>query len=227
MTRLLAIPLLAAILTLSACVLSGNNTAKTPPAPAPPAATAAAKPAAPPPPLSTPQTQVQLPPAQSLSAAALATIPTLREELPAPEEPAAPAKPPVNRKPPAAANSTPTTTPKPEQPGPAAETPSPVQGPTPPAVTTPAEEQPRLTPVYTEEERRRIWGELEKRKTDIEAVLRVLSQRRISPDQKNLVERIRSFMTAADESARRGDFRSAEALADKAMILLRELTSGR
>jgi hypothetical protein len=222
MTRLLTVPLLAAILALSSCVLSGKNAAsKTPATPAPPPATAAAKPPSPPPPLSTPQTEIQLPPPQPVTAAALATIPAVLEELPAPE-PEPPAKPSAKSKPPAAAS-----VPKPETPAPVAETPSAVQGPAAPATTPPAEEQPLLQPVYTEEERRRIWGELEKRKADIEAQLHGMNQNRMSADQKSEVERIRSFINVAEDFARRGDFRSAEALSGRAVILTKELASGR
>jgi hypothetical protein len=49
----------------------------------------------------------------------------------------------------------------------------------------------------------------------------------MSPDQKNLAERIESFIKLADDTARRGDFRSAEALSERAEILARELASGR
>ena len=223
--RLLAIPLLAAILSLSSCVVSGKNSAgKTPATPAPPPATAAAKPPTPPPPISTPQTEIQLPPPQAVSEAALATIPSIREQLPAAEEPENPAKPPGNRKPPVNA-----TAPKPEQPPatPAGETPAPVQGPPTPPTTLPPEDQPLLQPVYTEEQRRRLWGELEKRKANIEATLRSMNQARMPADQKSMVDRIKSFINQAEDMARRGDFTSAEALLVRAEILAKELSGGR
>ena len=213
MTRLLAIPLLA-IVAMSSCALSGKNAAGKAPTPPPPPATAAAKPPAPPPPISTPQTEVQLPPPQPISEAALATIPAVAKE-PETEE-----KPPANRKPPAVA-----TTPKSETP--AAETPSAIQGPPAPPPTTPAEEQPRLQPVYTEEERRRKLAEVERRKGEIEITLRNMNQVRMPPDQKSVVDRILSFIGQAEDMAKRGDFRSAEALMVRAEILIKELSSGR
>src|SRR5207244_11138117 len=96
----------------------------------------------------------------------------------------------------------------------------------PPVTPQPTEEQIRLQPVYSEEERRRVLAELEKRKSDIEALLHGIN-RRMSQDQKSVVERIRSFITVAEESAKRGDFRSAEALSERALIFARELASGR
>jgi hypothetical protein len=220
MTLLLFIPLFAAILVLSSCVMSGSKAAKTPP-PTPATPTAAAKPATPPPPVSTPQTQVELPPPQPVSPAALATIPPAREDLPT-QETEPPAKPPT-RKPAGPQQVTNAT--KPETPPAAAETPPPVQGP-PTAPVTPVESQ-RLKPVYSEEERRRNMAELEKRKSDIESILSRLNQNRMSAEQKSVVERIRSFINIADESAKGGDFRAAEAFAERALIFARELASGR
>src|SRR5690348_15364323 len=71
---LAAIPILTALLALSSCILGGAKTPKTPVVPAALDPNAAAKPAAPAPPLSSPQTEIQLPPAQTVSAEALATI---------------------------------------------------------------------------------------------------------------------------------------------------------
>ena len=222
MTRLLTILLIAAILALSSCVMSGKNAAsKTPATPAPPVATAAAKPPAPPPPLSTPQTDIHLPPPQSVSDAALATIPLARVELPAPEPDEPTAKPPAKSKQPAAVTAT-----KPESPAPPAETPSPVQGPTAPTTTPAEQQQPLLQPVFPEEERRRIWGTLEKRKADIEAQLGK-NENRMSPEQKSVAARIHSFLDQAEDMAKRGDFRSAEGLSDRAAILAKELAGAR
>ena len=213
----LLIPLLAGILTLSSCVSRGNKAAKTAPAPVTPTP-AAAKPSAPPPPVSTPQTQVQLPPPQAVSPAALATIPPAREEQPAPE-PSQGSKPAVMRKQGSGNVATITST---------AETPAPAppQGPAAP-LTPPAEEQPRLQPVYTEEERRRVSAELERRKGEIEGLLRGVNQNNMSADRKSVVQRINSFMSQAEDHARRGDLRSAEALSERAVIFARELASGR
>jgi hypothetical protein len=220
MKFLLAIPLITAILVLASCQMHAKTAAKTPPAPAPPPQTAMAKPPGPPPPLSSPQTDVQLPPAQSISAEALASIETVHEDLPAPE-PAPTTKPPVQaRRPAPAPTPPPSNPPKPEQ---STEAPAPQ----PPPATAPPEEAPRLQPVYPEEERRRVLGELERRKTEIDNLLRGLNPNRMSADQKAVVERIRSFQAVAEEAAKRGDFRSADAISERALILAKELASGR
>jgi hypothetical protein len=156
-----------------------------------------------------------------VSDAALSTIPTAREELPAPEpEPTAK---PATRKPAGpqqVSNAT-----KPETPPPAAETPATVQGP-PIAPVAPVEGQ-RLQPVYSDEDRRRNLAELEKRKSEIEGILRGLKQNRMSADQKSVVSRIRSFINLAEESAKGGDLRGADAFSERALIFARELASGR
>ena len=219
MKLLLAIPLITAILALASCEMHAKTAAKTPPAPAPPVQSAVAKPATPPPQLSSPQTEVQLPPAQSISAEALASIEAVHEDLPAPE-PVPMTKPPVQARRPAPAPAPPSNPPKPEQ---STEIPAPQ----PPPATAPAEEAPRLQPVYSEEERRRVLGELERRKNDIENLLRGVNPNRMSADQKAVVERIRSFQAVAEEAAKRGDLRSADAISERALILAKELAGGR
>src|SRR5581483_5409448 len=228
MTRLLVvIPLFTVMLALSSCVTATKKSAaKTPAAPAAPPPVATAKPPAPPAPVSTPQTQVQLPPPQGLSPEALATIPPAPEGLPSPKSSTA-TKNGGQSKPPAASVQTPPAA-KTEQPAQTAETPAPVQGPPTPPVIPPAEEQPtHLQPVYSEEERRRIAGDLERRKTEIEGILRNISQNRMSADQTGMVQRIRSFVTTAEDQVKRGDYRSAEALSERALILAKEMASGR
>jgi hypothetical protein len=219
MRFLAALPIFAATLSLSSCILGGGTkTPKTPVVPATLDPNAAAKPVAPPPPLSSPQTDIQLPPEQTISAEALATIQVAPE--PAAPEPAPPAKPPQSKKPaPVAA------APKPETLAPpTAETPPPVPaGPATPSVTP--EEQPRLQPVYSEEEKRRILAELEKRRNETENLLRGFS--RASGDQKIAVDRVRSFMSVAEDAAKRGDLHSADAFSMRALVLARELVSGR
>ena len=49
----------------------------------------------------------------------------------------------------------------------------------------------------------------------------------MSPEQKSVVARIHSFLDQAEDMAKRGDFRSAEALSDRAAILAKELAGGR
>lgn len=193
---------------LTSCVLGGKaNTVKTPPTPAP--AVTAAKPAPPPGPISSPQTDVQLPPAQAVTPEALATIQNAPEVVVL--EPAPPP-------------------PKPERKR-AASPPPKVEPAAPPVVETPAppppEPQVQLQPVYSEEERRRILTEVERRKGEIAALLRGIARRRLSADERSRQDRIHSFVAVVDDAVKRGDLSSADSLSQRALILARELGSGR
>jgi hypothetical protein len=199
--------LVAAVLFLAGCLLRGSNkTAKMQAPPAPPPPGRASAPAEP---LSVPQTQVHLPPAQPLNQEALATEPEHAVvELPEP-----PTQPPPRRVP---VTSTPAL-PRPESPAPAQ-----VQGP-PPAEP----ERPIVQEKITPEEQKRLTDQLAARKREIAANLEQAAARNPGNSEKELAVRIRSFVQLADEAASRGDLRQADALAERAQILSRELVSAR
>jgi hypothetical protein len=212
MKLFLGISLLAAVMVLSSCdTLAKSSASKTPATPKPAAAVAQTQPPAPAPPISTPQTEIQLPPAQPVSNEALATIqPPPEPKAPEPAEPEPTTKPPTRR---------------PPAPRPAEATAPAATAETQP--TPPAEERPRLQPVYTEEERRRILGEIERRRGEIDGILRGINQSRVPSNQRGVIDSIHSFLSSCDDSAKRGDLRSAEALSERALLLARELASGR
>jgi hypothetical protein len=219
MRLLFLIPVFSAVLFLSSCILGGGTkTPRTPVAPAALDPAAAAKPPAPPAPLSSPQTDIHLPPEQVITPEALASIQV--PEPPVPEPAPAPKTPPSKKQAPVAS------APKPETPaGP--ETPAPVNvGPVTPPLPV-AEEPPKLQPVYGEEERRRILAELDRRRNETEGLLRGLNQNRLSSEQRASVERVRSFINVADDMVKRGDLHSADGFSTRALILARELASGR
>jgi hypothetical protein len=218
MKFLLVIPLAASLLLVVSCETGGKAaTAKLPATPPVPSATAA-KPPTPPPPLSTPQTDVQLPPAQAPTPEALATIQVV-EELPSPAQP--PAAKPAARRPPAT-NAPP---PKPETP---ASTPAPAETPPAPPPNPPAaEEPPRLQRLYTEDEKRRVMADLERRKAEIDVLLKGISPGRLSADQKSVLDGIHSLLNSAESTAQHGDYSSADKLSARALFLAKELASGR
>jgi hypothetical protein len=198
----------AILLAATACRFPGKSQAvKTPPAPvAVPAASAKPAPASPEP-LSTPQTDVQLPPPQPVSPEALATIQPPPE--PAPEPPVPPPAKPVRKQ----------TAAKPEPVAPAQEPPA--------AAAPPAEEPIRLGTVLTDEQRRRIAADLDRRKAEITTFLRQVNPRRSSAHQKNMMENVRSLLKVAEDAAKRGDMTSADSLSERALILARELANER
>ncbi len=186
------------------CVLSGKPkttpAAAVPPAPKP---EAAPKPAPPPEPLSVPQTQVQLPPDQPINPDALAA-PKTEEPAPTPTAPRA-----VRRAP---------ATPKPETAAPTAT--APVASPKP-------EEAAPVQEVLTPEDRTRLEQSAHNKKAEVRQILAQMRGHRATPNEKNELKRIQSLVSQSDQVEKRGDMRQADALAERALILAREITSGK
>jgi hypothetical protein len=196
MGRVDGILAVALALSMAGCALRGTpKTAAVPPQPQP---AAQPKPAPPPEPLSVPQTQVSLPPPQLLNMEALSTPP------PAPpvEQPAAPK--PVRR------TTTVTPPPKPEVVGPAAQ----------PAAEP---ERPPIQEIVPEDERRRFQESADARKRETRQLVEQARAHRLNTDQKKMVTRIQSFVTQSDDAEKHGDMRQADALAERALVLAKEL----
>jgi len=68
---------------------------------------------------------------------------------------------------------------------------------------------------------------VERRRGEIEGMLRGMNQGRVTAAQKSVIDRIYSFLDVAEGAAKRGDLRSADSLSERALILTRELASGR
>ncbi len=190
----------------SGCVLTGKSkTASAPPAPQLPVAQA--KPAPPPEPLSVPQTQVQLPQPQPFNADAAALPPK-------PEEPAAPPAASRSRKP--AGNAT--AQPKPETAAP----------PVAPPATAPTEpERPLVQDILPAEEQKRYQDSAFSRKTEIRQLLTQVQAHRLSAEQNRTVKRIQTFVAQSDDAEKRGDMRQADALAERGLVLAREMTGAK
>jgi len=164
----------------------------------PPPKPEAAPPPAPPQPLSIPQTNVELPAPQPIDPDALTLVP-LPEPLP---EPPAPRSTRRTRAAPAL--------PKPE-------------------VTPPAEpeQRPAIQEIIPAAEQRRLHDSVERRRAEINQILRETSGRRQTSLQKGVVRTIGSFMELCAEAEKRGDWKQADGLAERAQVLARELQSGK
>src|SRR5579859_1100155 len=197
------------VLALSACDMKLTRT-KTPSPPQPTEAKAE-----PPPsdqaanePLSIPQTQVRLPRPQPIDPEALAMPP-----VSAPSEASAPRQSHRAKKGPAP--SPPATVPaKPEQP--AVETAE-----APPPATEPA--RPRIEPVLPAEQRRQLTEDIASRLHEVDQILSRVSARKLTDGQKDSIDRIRNFENLSHQALDRGDTQQASALADRALLLAREL----
>ena len=202
--RHLALPIETALITalvlsLSSCLTHKPQTVKAAPPPPAPAAVPAAAP--PPQPLSIPQTEVHLPPPQPVSpeAAASAQPP---EEVP---HAAPPAPRPVSR--PRAPAAT-----RPETPVP-----------TPAAPPAAEPERPPLQEVLPAAEQKRFQEEAAGRRREVRQLVDPLDRRRLSRQQRALLDRIQSFLKQSDDAERQGEMRQASELAQRALVLAREL----
>jgi hypothetical protein len=204
-----AILILVAAVTLAGCSLK----AKKPALAATPAPPRPAVGSPPPPviePLSIPQTQVRLPPPQPVSEEALASI----QEPGVVELPEPPSPKPVRR-----VGSPP--------PGPKPESPPVAQGPAAPATPAAEPERPRIQELVAPAEQKQLSDSLEARRREIRYALDQAAARGPSAHEKNLINRINSFLRLSDEALARGDARQADAQAERAQILCRELHGAR
>jgi len=190
-------------IVLAGCELRGKPKVATPVAPKPVAAPASAPPP-PPAPLSMPQTNVVLPREQPLDEAALVTQPA-----------------------------------PPPEPTPAAAGPPQRQRNRPPVVSTPAVAAPPAAPPATAEPReavqeivsaadiKRLQDRAQARRGEAVQILDRVGRRRLTPTQQSVAASIRSFLALSEQAEKYNDMRQADALAERAQILAKELQSGK
>jgi len=193
--------LIVLIVPLVGCTLHAGKQAAVPPPPSP----AAAQPAPPEAPLSIPQTAVTLPSYQEVNPDAIP--PETALPVPPPEKPEAPppAPRPVHR---ALVKHGEEDVSEPETPSA-------------PAV----QEQAPIQPILTGDEQKKIQGDIDARKREIEDRLN-RAKGRVSSHDQPLVDRIKSFLTQCAEAEKSGDYAQADALSERALILARELPGG-
>lgn len=206
---------------LAGCVVRSKQQAKvtTPAAPQP-----AVAPPSPqlPQPLSLPQTQVQLPPKQDITPEALATT-----QLPPSSPETQPSDTVQSRTPRRPAG--PVAGPKPEAASPAGSSAQQSAGVTAPAPAgAPAESETRgpVQEIVPAPEVKRLQDSVAARKQEIRKVLEAAEKRRLNREQRSVVTRIQSFLQQSDEAEKRSDWRQADALAERAQVLAKELSSG-
>jgi hypothetical protein len=159
-------------------------------------------PAPPPPALSIPQTRVELPKPQPVDPAALATEPTPPEP---PEPPPAPAPARPRRASPAAS--------QPASPAPAA--------------TPPPEPRETFQEIVSPAELKRLQDRAAANRREANQILDQLGRRQLTGAQQHAAATIRSFLGLSEEAEKHNDPRQADALAERAQILAKELQSGK
>ena len=195
----------AAGIVLAGCSLRGKP-AKTAIVPAAPKPVVAPAPAAPPPALSIPQTRVELPKPQPVDPAALATEPK-PPELPEPPPAVVPARP--KRTSPAAS--------QPASPAAAA-----------PAAATPAPEtRETFQEIVSPAELKHLQDQALARRREANQILDQMSRRQLTAAEQGVAATIRNFVALSEEAGKHNDPRQANALAERAQILAKELQSGK
>lgn len=193
--------IIVSLLALVSCAKHATKAAApvTPAAPKP----VAAAPPPPPPPLSTPQTRVDLPEPQPVDPAAWEKATSAQDAPPVIKPPASTRK---------------------QQPAPAAAPPA-----TPPPATAPPAEAPRVAiqEVISPTEFKRLQDQVQGRRREVNQILEQLSKRRPVRGQQTIVNDIRNFMALSDEAEKRNDIRQADAFAERAQILARDLQNGK
>jgi hypothetical protein len=191
---------------LAGCSLRGKP-AKTAIVPAAPKPVVAPAPAVPPPALSIPQTRVELPKPQPVDPAALALEPK-PPEMPEPPPAVAPARP---RR----------TNPAVSQPAsPAAATPA-------AAATPPPETRETFQEIVSPAELKRLQDQAVALRREANQILDQLSRRQLTGAEQGVVATIRNFLALSKEAEDHSDPRQANALAERAQILAKELQSGK
>ncbi len=194
-------PVLALAVLLAGCFLHGKQPVArtTPAAPAP-----AAKSASPSQPLSVPQTRVEIPPPQPVSDAALAAG-EVSQDAPEPAAPPRPAR---------------------RSSGPPVISPAHPEAPAPPAAT----EEPARAPiqeVLSADESKRLQDSAGEHKREIRHLVEQARLRRLNAHELSVVTRIEGLVKLSDDAEAKGDMREADALAERALVLAKDLESER
>jgi hypothetical protein len=210
MKRFQAVLAAVMALSLAGCVLRGRQQAakNVPPPPKPASAPAPAAPRQ----LSVPQTNVQLPPPQPVSPEALAAAP----------QPAAPAE------------TAPPPKPARRQPGPVGPQPKPEAPPavqqapvTPPPQPDAEPQRPALGEIVPVEEQKRLQAAAQEARRATRQMVDQAQARGLSQADQNRVRRIEEFLKLSEEAQTGGNMRQANELAQRGLILARELQVAR
>ncbi|HJT89478.1 MAG TPA: hypothetical protein VJ732_16530, partial [Bryobacteraceae bacterium] len=95
--------------------------------------------------------------------------------------------------------------------------------PTPP----PEPERAPVQEILPASEQKRLQESAQARRREIRKALDQAQSRRLNATQQNLVSRIQSFLQLSEEAEGKADMRQADALAERAQVLARELQNGR
>ena len=95
-------------------------------------------------------------------------------------------------------------------------------------VAPPAAEPERapIQEIVPADERKRYQESADASKREIRQLLEQAKSHRLTTDQKKVVTRVQAFVTQSDDAEKRGDMRQADALAERGLVLAKELAGG-
>ncbi|MGA7235252.1 MAG: hypothetical protein WBY44_06220, partial [Bryobacteraceae bacterium] len=99
-----------------------------------------------------------------------------------------------------------------------------------PTAPAPAPADAGLAPVQevlTPTERKRLQDSADARKTEVRQLLTQIKSHRLSAEANREVKRVQSLLAQSDDVEKHGDMRQADALAERALILARELSGAK
>jgi len=187
---------------LAGCVMNGKPKVAVPATPVATKPAAAPTPPPAPPALSIPQTQVDLPRPQPVDPAALsADTPPVAVEV---VEPPTPTRTAPARRPPATA------------------------APAPPlAVPAPEPAAPQIQEIVPAAEAKRLQEQAQARRRDVQQMLDQLGRRQLNNTQRGVITNINSLVALSNDAEKRAEMKLADALAERAQILARDLINGK
>jgi hypothetical protein len=94
-------------------------------------------------------------------------------------------------------------------------------------VPTPEPAAPQIQEIVAPAEANRLRDQAQNRRRDVQQILDKVQARPLNPTQSGVVTNIKSLLAASIDAEKRTDMKSADALADRAQILARDLVNGK
>jgi hypothetical protein len=90
-----------------------------------------------------------------------------------------------------------------------------------------ATDRPPLQEILPEDEKKQLQQRAADIRRQVKLTLEQVKAHRLTKTQNNVVKRVEAFVTQSDEAEKAGDMRLADALANRALVLARELQNGK
>ena len=106
------------------------------------------------------------------------------------------------------------------------ETPPALSVPDQPPAPAPETARPPIQEILPPAELKRLQDSAAARRRNVKKILDQIGSRRLNASQQEKMSRVKSFLQLSDEAEGKNDMRAADALAERAQVLVGELQSG-